>query len=390
MDVDVPLPKRRNTCTDCKLYLQNFMGSGGTCSLLTDKDSTLQDHDDEDMALPLPRDGFVDADYKLALELNKQLNYSASKPVQLPSKSPDAELARQLQEEEYSQRGTSTSSCQLALDEEFARKLQEEEDVQFVKAVQGTSPKKARRMLNEGFAMDEDSSVQIVKSTKVAISSLSQTGPSSQSVGTSSSNISTSLPTTATDVPMPFSSSLESDGATSGTAAESLPRLPSTWTICPKCHPDAVRKYHLIDVLPETEEWSRVASPLTSAGFVVKRVQRIQNSSLWQRLQYEKQLLVQDRPMGFDLNEKILYHTSRAEKAVICEEGLDQRLSRNGNFGTGIYFRFVVQPVLCRVCLFFWWWGGGGGGGFIFAACLQLYPGSSCLPLLHHTTISTH
>ena len=350
MEVDEPAPKRRNISTK---WYHNILDDRDIPSSLAGKDSTLQDYNDEEMALPLPRDGFVDADYQLALELSKQLNYSASKQPQLASNSPDAELARQLQEEEYSQRRTSTSSCQLAMDEELARKLQEEEEVQFVKAIKGRSPKKAHRRLNSHAAVNEDSPVQIVKATKVEISPPS---PSSQSFGASSSKTSSGTATEGVQllVPsagpslssantVPFSSTLESDGVASGAAVESLHHFPSTWTKCPNCRPDAVRKYHLVDVSPETEEWSHVASPLTSAGFLVKRVQRIQNSSLWQRMQYEKRLLVQDRPAGFDLNEKLLFHTSRAQKAIICEEGLDQRLSRNGNFGTGIYFRFVLQ-----------------------------------------------
>ena len=45
---------------------------------------------------------------------------------------------------------------------------------------------------------------------------------------------------------------------------------------------------------------------------------------------------------GFDLNERLLYHTSRASTETICAEGLDQRLGGMGNFGRGIYFRCVV------------------------------------------------
>lgn len=55
-----------------------------------------------------------------------------------------------------------------------------------------------------------------------------------------------------------------------------------------------------------------------------------------------------ERPAGRDLNEMLLYHTTSASKEVICEEGLDQRLSgmnyKNdfGNFGKGIYFRQAI------------------------------------------------
>lgn len=40
-----------------------------------------------------------------------------------------------------------------------------------------------------------------------------------------------------------------------------------------------------------------------------------------------------------DVNMQLLYHTSSAEPHLICDEGLDNRLSRNGSFGKGIYFR---------------------------------------------------
>lgn len=330
MDIDEPVPKRRNTTSGHSLL-----------NVLSDKD--------EEMPFPLPRDGYVDADYKLALELNKQLNYSAEQS-QAAFNSLDEELARKLQEEEYSQRRTSTSDEQLASDKEMARKLQEEEEVMIVKAFQCKSPEK-------------DSSVEILKATKIDIATSSHSGSSSSSFGAStsafSSGPSTSLTATplqpsvssagssvSSVIPPPFSDSASSQSdaaAPSGTSLESSHsvnhNLPSTWTPCPTCPPDAVRKYHLVDVTSGSEEWSHVASPLDSAGFTVKRVQRIQNPSLWQRLQYEKQLMIQSRPAGFDLNEKLLYHTSRAEKMVICEEGLDQRLSRSGNFGTGIYFR---------------------------------------------------
>ena len=56
-----------------------------------------------------------------------------------------------------------------------------------------------------------------------------------------------------------------------------------------------------------------------------------------------------ERPAGRDLNETLLYHTTSASKEVICEEGLDQRLSGKnykddfGNFGKGIYFRQAIS-----------------------------------------------
>ena len=113
---------------------------------------------------------------------------------------------------------------------------------------------------------------------------------------------------------------------------------PTCWTECPLCPADAVRKYHLIEVMRGSAEWDVVAQPVVLAGFIVTRMRRIQNEALWQRLCFEKQLMLRERS---DVNEKFLYHTTRSEISVICEEGLDQRLSRSmGNFGNGIYFRY--------------------------------------------------
>ena len=118
--------------------------------------------------------------------------------------------------------------------------------------------------------------------------------------------------------------------------------LPQWWTSCPNCGPDSTpRKYHLIDVEIGTDEWSRITLTVQQCGFVVSRLQRIQNQSLWQRLTYEIQLMKENRSIGFQINKTLLYHTSRAQKLVVCEEGLDPRLSQQGCFGRGIYFRHV-------------------------------------------------
>ena len=118
---------------------------------------------------------------------------------------------------------------------------------------------------------------------------------------------------------------------------------PTCWTECPLCPADAVRKYHLIEVMRGSAEWEVVAQPVVLAGFIVTRMRRIQNEALWQRLCFEKQLMLRERS---DVNEKFLYHTTRSEISVICEEGLDQRLSNSvGNFGSGIYFRYEISCI---------------------------------------------
>lgn len=114
---------------------------------------------------------------------------------------------------------------------------------------------------------------------------------------------------------------------------------PAWWTECPNCAVDANRRYHLIEVQRDRDEWLGVTSPLTDAGFTVTKLWRVQNVQLYQRLQFEKHSMQNGKPEGYKVNERLLFHTSSADVLVICREGLDQRLARSGRFGTGVYFR---------------------------------------------------
>ena len=142
----------------------------------------------------------------------------------------------------------------------------------------------------------------------------------------------------ATKVKLQSDVESESKPARQKAKSSSEPEIPTYWTNCDRCG-GYTRRYHLIDINPNCQEWFNVCVPLLNASFCVTRLQRIQNQALWQRLQCERQLMSRGHPAGFDLNERLLYHTSRAVTQVICAEGLDQRLSRSGNFGRGIYFR---------------------------------------------------
>lgn len=130
--------------------------------------------------------------------------------------------------------------------------------------------------------------------------------------------------------------------------------MPLYWTECDKCG-SYERRYHLIEVQPNCHEWLNVCTPLLKVNFLVLRLLRIQNKTLWHRLQCERQLMYRTHFESFDLNERLLYHTSRSSTEVICAEGLDQRLGGVGAFGRGIYFRYTSQCVfqcLCELCYF--------------------------------------
>lgn len=143
---------------------------------------------------------------------------------------------------------------------------------------------------------------------------------------------------------------LDTTTTSTSTSQPLLARPPAWWTTCPNCSPDSNRKYHLIEITPSENEWISITLPLQNAGFTAKRLQRIQNIKLYQRLQFEKESMKMERSEDYQLNERLLYHTSSAGVDVISGEGLDQRLSRKGRFGSGVYFRYITLCVFISVC----------------------------------------
>jgi hypothetical protein len=118
--------------------------------------------------------------------------------------------------------------------------------------------------------------------------------------------------------------------------------------------------------------------PLNGCNFNVIKLERIECPNLWRRYMSEVKLLAQSRGDGFDMNEKILYHCSRAPKDKICSEGLDTRLSNNGLFGRGIYFSDI--PSKCDGYV-------GGPEKLMYACkvilgCVKVYPKSRSDPQL--------
>ena len=135
----------------------------------------------------------------------------------------------------------------------------------------------------------------------------------------------------------------------STTPSPALPSdLPSWWSSCTKCS-DCHKMYHLIELSMDTTETQQIISDFIKGSFEVVRIQRIQNPTLWRRYAAEKACVLAERGQQYDLNEVLLYHTSRAAMSTICAEGLDMRLSRSGNFGRGIYFRYTLHhgDIMC-------------------------------------------
>ncbi len=97
--------------------------------------------------------------------------------------------------------------------------------------------------------------------------------------------------------------------------------------------------FSLTELDADSCEAKLIMAPLIKDGFKITVIQRIQSPSLWRRYMGEVRLFLEERGNDVFLNEKLLYHCSRAKKEVICAEGLDARLSSEGLFGKGIYFR---------------------------------------------------
>ena len=141
------------------------------------------------------------------------------------------------------------------------------------------------------------------------------------------------------------SSSLNDAGPSSSlalTAAETDKEfeLPKYWQPMPASCP---KNYELFMVLPGTEEYNKVTQKFLHQPLSVYSVKRIQNLEFLKRYTLEKKLILSVRGKDFNLNEQRLFHTSAANPDDICEQGLDNRLSRHGgSFGAGIYFRYII------------------------------------------------
>ena len=258
----------------------------------------------------LPHD-YIESDYQMALQLSADSNLGGSSldPMSLL----DAELARSLQAEEYR---LAEGSLTLTGVEPGKTKRKKRDDPSHAQSgIQSDGPPQGPALSGAPAASNFPTTSQL-------------SSPSSTDPDPSSSDKETLTHT-------------DTDTHTDTAPQQPLHTYPHppTWTPCPNCPPGLQRRYHLIAVTMFSDEWKRVSWPLSEAGFVVTSMERIQNETLWHRLQSECQLMLRGHHEGYDLNERLLYHTSRADKSVICEEGLDQRLSRCGHFGNGIYFR---------------------------------------------------
>ncbi|KAL4222467.1 hypothetical protein ACF0H5_018507 [Mactra antiquata] len=105
------------------------------------------------------------------------------------------------------------------------------------------------------------------------------------------------------------------------------------------------KPYHLVALKKGEPEFDIIAEEFEKVNIKIKVIERLQNRRLLKRFIDELGDVTNHRCEAYSPNVRYLYHGTNVEKGRICEEGLDQRLSRMGYFGKGIYFSDT--PLKC-------------------------------------------
>ncbi|XP_018424918.1 PREDICTED: poly [ADP-ribose] polymerase 12-like [Nanorana parkeri] len=99
---------------------------------------------------------------------------------------------------------------------------------------------------------------------------------------------------------------------------------------------------HKVSVLENSGEFSNIVKMFnkTVSGHVVKKLWRVQNPSLWQIYQWQKDQM-KKKNSGIEVDERQLFHgTDNANIDAICRDNFDWRIcGTNGTvYGQGSYF----------------------------------------------------
>ncbi|XP_063421355.1 uncharacterized protein LOC134706388 [Mytilus trossulus] len=103
--------------------------------------------------------------------------------------------------------------------------------------------------------------------------------------------------------------------------------------------------YDIVTLSPGQKEYDHICDEMKSVGIQITKIERLENIHLLDRFKSETEHIKKHRQLGFNMNIQYLYHGTKVDKSRIGEEGLDQRLSRMGFFGKGIYFS--DNPLKC-------------------------------------------
>ena len=104
------------------------------------------------------------------------------------------------------------------------------------------------------------------------------------------------------------------------------------------------RRWKLVDLDAESEEFNGVAAKLLESmnGVSIEAVQRVQSRALWRQYSEKRnELITKCDGIGVDHNADLrLWHGTGAtdpEKILRSEAGLDERFSKDGLYGRGVY-----------------------------------------------------
>ncbi|NXD08910.1 PAR12 polymerase, partial [Nothocercus nigrocapillus] len=115
-------------------------------------------------------------------------------------------------------------------------------------------------------------------------------------------------------------------------------QFPSDWDL------SALPKigYELVKVTPSTSKYREIEDLFkrTMKDYKIHALQRIQNPTLWQHFQLQKEQMKKRSPEK-EVDERLLFHgTSQSRLAAICEQNFDWRVCgvHGTKYGKGSYF----------------------------------------------------
>ncbi|KAF7248255.1 Protein mono-ADP-ribosyltransferase PARP12 [Varanus komodoensis] len=105
--------------------------------------------------------------------------------------------------------------------------------------------------------------------------------------------------------------------------------------------------YKAVELSKTSHEYTKIANlfQTTMSNYVIKKIKRIQNPSLWQVFQWQKEQMKKKKG-GQNVEEKLLFHgTNYSFLEAICNDNFDWRIcGTNGTvFGKGSYFARDAQ-----------------------------------------------
>ncbi|XP_074839910.1 protein mono-ADP-ribosyltransferase PARP12-like isoform X2 [Carettochelys insculpta] len=114
--------------------------------------------------------------------------------------------------------------------------------------------------------------------------------------------------------------------------------------------------YKLVEMSTTTSEYKEVKDLFekTMKGYRICRLQRIQNPSLWQVFQWQKEQM-RKKNGGKDVDERLLFHgTSASHLHSIYEQNFDWRISGKANgtvYGRGIEEAILPGMLVIPICI---------------------------------------